>query len=332
MRLNGISRWVAGSLVLGMPLAAPLALGANAATLPARSGSTVKPTLKAPAVKKKPAAAKIPASVTTAITEIRREFEQGKLRDKSSYFVDNPNAELTTEVVFTLLLKPQGKSDPMDAYIKWQILSGLPKPLPEENIPDVVLAYRKAPGVVTRPGMTDEQKRSLDKDLRKVDRMGAKNVLDKLTLNIRDNQTLNAPAMAYRKALWALLPDDAHGFEAALDDCLYCAENGMLYGNMEDVLLDRIRKWVTDNKQDMEIVYNKLMSLKTAKLPTYYDETVFDEKSSLYRWTERRVDITRQTRLDDTINALAPKLGKPLIVLPNAAPAKKATPAPTKKN
>ena len=120
--------------------------------------------------------------------------------------------------------------------------------------------------------------------------------------------------------------DNSHALEIALDEIHYCAERGTTPGRLEYTLLGRISKCGTDNKQEMEIVYNKLMSFKTTTLPTYYDEPILDEKTNLYRWIEKRVEITRNTRLDDTINALAPKIGKPPITQPNAV--KKPAPAP----
>ncbi len=70
----------------------------------------------------------VPKSVEASVQELRREFELGKLRTTGDYFEKNPNAELTPAVVLQLLGRPLGTSASMDAYIKWQVVSALPRP------------------------------------------------------------------------------------------------------------------------------------------------------------------------------------------------------------
>ena len=128
---------------------------------------TPKPIAKATSRRTTNKAVKIPAAANIITQELRREFEIGKLRSASDYFEKSPNAEMTAEVVAAMLTRRQGSSDSMDAYIKWQLLSGLPTPISEQLLGDAVAAYRNAPALESRPGMTPDQRKVLDRALNK---------------------------------------------------------------------------------------------------------------------------------------------------------------------
>lgn len=257
-------------------------------------------------------ATKIPPSVLASLKEIRREFELGTLRKAPDYFDQTPNAEMTGDVVISLLQRRQGTSAPMDAYLKWQVLSVLPKETPEQYVIDLVSIYRDAPGFEPRPGLSPDGKRQLDRELRKAP--NGQDVVRRLNAAVAEVDALNRPVVAYRDALLERLPDSYDSLEAALRDLYQRAEAGMDVGQAGDTIMQRIRQWAqqTDSIPDLRAMASLLDRLRRMEMPTYYENCHFSRDSGGNVWDERHPDLNRGGRIDDTLRAIAQKTGQPV--------------------
>lgn len=264
---------------------------------------------KAGRLSRKPAP-KIPASVAKALHELTREFQQGNPRTAADYFEKSPDPELTADVALGLLQKRQGGSASMEAYIKWQVLAALPREIPEEYAGDLIAAYRDAPAIEPRPGMSADQKRQLDREIRK----SAEPWLlpQRLATSASLVEQRNAPILRYRDELLARMPDTSSGIEACLDDLYRRAEAGQDVGPAGDAVIERLNRWIeqTSSRQELIAMARLLQELRRAEIPTYYDQCHNSQELGLWVWDESRADLNRGHRLDQTLRAISQKTGK----------------------
>src|SRR5690242_8897685 len=70
-----------------------------------------------------------------AISALLKEYKDKKgegLREKSNYFQENKTEGITPEVIVAALEKPVSPDARTEAYVKWQLLSGVEAAFPEE--------------------------------------------------------------------------------------------------------------------------------------------------------------------------------------------------------
>lgn len=267
---------------------------------------TPKPGAKAASRRTTNKAVKIPAAANTITQELRREFEIGKLRSASDYFEKSPNAEMTAEVIAAMLTRRQGSSDSMDAYIKWQLLSGLPTPISEQLLGDAVAAYRNAPALESRPGMTPDQRKILDRALKQSDEPA--NIKGMLIDESRRIDILNEPVVSYREDLFAKLPDSFDVMQAGLLDLYQRAQAGVTPSRFIGKVAGRINKWSAQADQaDIQNLSAMLDELLNAKVPDYYFDVRFDQNGNTYVWTSSSANLKDGKQLEDMAMVLGRK-------------------------
>lgn len=294
-------------LILALAAIAVLAVPAIAADDAAKTPAT-KPARAA--ASKSHAPVKIPNSVLADVQVIRREFETGKLRAASDYFVQKPNTELTAEIAMMLIGKRQGSSNAMDAYIKWQLLSSLGDQVPEQYVHDVAAAYASAPALDLRPGMAAESRKELDQLLRHTKQ--TEDVTKHLDEETRRVEALNAPAIGYRDDLLAKLPATFEVVRTGFQDMYQRAESGFPADNTDKVL-SKARQLATasDNVADLNRLLDLTTQVRAAKVPGYYDKFAKAQNQSGYVWSERKIDLNNRKQLDEFIDFLDRRLGNP---------------------
>ncbi len=268
---------------------------------PAKKAPARKPARKAPV--------KIPASAATIVQELKREFEAGKLRTKSEYLTENPDAEMTAEVIMAMLARRHGTSDAMDAYIKWQLLSGLGESFTEEQVDEGLAAYRNAPAIQWRPGITQEHKRVLDREIKRYE--DPSDLTAMLVDETRRVEILNEPILKYREELFKRLPNDFYVLQAALIDLYQRGEAGISPRGFVGTVAKRIREWsATASPDELADMADMLDELLQVKLPSYYVTIRHEPKDNSYKWSNQTAKLDEGGRLEQLAIDLANKAGQ----------------------
>src|SRR4051812_28458017 len=99
-------------------------------------------------------------AVTAAIQALQKEFaahakepQKNKLRDKSDYFKANPSPDATPELIMKGLEGSVSGGYAAEAYVKWQLLSGIEGKFPDDLVKRAVAVYRRAPSPANHPGL-----------------------------------------------------------------------------------------------------------------------------------------------------------------------------------
>ncbi len=250
----------------------------------------------------------MPASVATALQEIGREFEQGKLRQKSDFFSETANTELTPQLAVQLLGRTLGDSDAMDGYIKWQLLSAITGDIPEELANAAFDAYRKAPGLQRRPGMEMKERIVLDRELRKA--VDGTAVAAQLDMGVRRTDDLNKSVLAYRDELFSRLPSGMRTFEAALNDVYERCRAGAEPQSLTARLSGHATQWISRDASDAEVKQfaGMVTKLKIMQMPDYYDGVTKNDQGPGYVWNVRRADPNSGERLDEILQSAGRRL------------------------
>ena len=323
---------VACALFMSVTLLVPAGGGAWAwaadgdglATTPDPASEPADPTTKPTVFPKKPgravrpgatkrplrAAGKVPAAISEAIQELCREFQTGKLRTSPDYFQNSPSAEMTTDLAVALLNRRLGSSDAMDGYIKWQLVAVLPKELSAGMQTELLAAYRAAPMPPLRPGLSADQKRILDRMIRKPDRKSADVVAEQLANEVARVQAANVPLSSYRDALLERLPENIDTVQASLLDLYQRASAGMDVGDKSGQILDRVRRWAEncDQRPQLEKALSMLKEFRNVSLPSYYQDYGWNQDNARFEWTAIKPDVNRDRALDKTIARIDSRL------------------------
>lgn len=251
----------------------------------------------------------IPASVTTALQEMAKEFGLGKLRDRSDFFTNEPNAELTAQLVVQLLGRRLGESDAMDGYIKWQLLSAINGDIPEEMAGAAINAYQNGPGLQRRPGMDMADRRALDVALRKATE--AADVAAELDMEVRRTDELNKSVREYRDTLFTRLPVGIPAFEAALNDVYERCKVGAVPQSLVERVAGRAEQWISRDASEAEVkqLVSMVRKLMMAQIPDYYDGVIRNDQGPGYVWRISKADPGGGGRLDDVLQSAARRLG-----------------------
>lgn len=261
-----------------------------AAVRSARAAATTRPTTSRSRTTRRESGPAIPPAATTAVKELRAEFESGDLRSTSDYLTRSPNAELTTEVLLNILQRRCGDTETMDAYIKWQLLSGLPDKLTEEYGDAGRDAYEASPQLTIRPGMSEQDMRALDREARRVD--DPMQLTGMLMNEVRRVDLLNDPVLKFRDELFARLPDGHDTFMLALKDLYDRGMSGISPRTHCRLITQRIAAW-TQNAKPAEAasLYGAVSELLFAQMPEYYDSLQANRDAGGYTWIRRRAVV-----------------------------------------
>src|SRR4051812_21118948 len=141
--------------------------GANPARGAAPAAAPAKP---APTPAAKPGPSPVAPAITALVKEYQTSLKEKNgegLREKCDYFASDKPDGVTPDVILAALDKPiPGAADPRaEAYVKWQLLSGIPGKLPDELKARAINAYRRAPLPSEHPARNH---RALDQKLYRI--------------------------------------------------------------------------------------------------------------------------------------------------------------------
>jgi hypothetical protein len=186
----------------------------------------------------------IPAAMAALAKEYKahqKDPKSAKVRGKSDYFKENPSPEVTPESVLKGLESTVSGGPAVEAYVKWQLLSGVPGKFPEDLAKRAVAVYRYAPAPpAAHPGLNKKNLTRAISGLKKEQAAGVQKQFDE---KVGEATEANAVFLAYRDELFGRLPQTYEALGAGLEDVSERASRGLNAGKLFDLVGGGIRNW-----------------------------------------------------------------------------------------
>ena len=263
----------------------------------------------APATRPKGAAGEAAkTAVREAVAKLNSEFDAyrrnpaaASLRTTSNYFKDNPSSDVTSEAIVTALTAPGGNGR-QAAYVRWQLLSGLPDPIDETTARGLLKAYRASPAPAPRPGMSRNDQQQLERIIRgKKEEQGAE-VVAMLEQAISRVQQENAPIIAYRDELYRRLPKDPATFTVAMEDLKQRLAMTAEATDLAKAFAADVRDWAVTSgvsPQQMAQVARAARTLADMKSPQYYTSVTWSANAASLSWNKSSRGLDSGSELKD---------------------------------
>lgn len=233
------------------------------------------PTRKAGAAK--------PPSLDPAVAELKREYaafvkdpDAAPLRTECDYFLDHPQT-VTPAALLAVLEKPisggGGGDNRQAAYVKWQLLSGLPQTLDAATVQRLIKIYQKAPMPAPRYGFTPQEKRQLDAALAGARPQDDVQLTAKLEEAVERAYGADAPITAYRDELYRRLPVGRDKFFAGLRDATERMGVAAQKWELMEVLVEELQGWALSGdatRAQVREIAELVGRLRFVESPPYY--------------------------------------------------------------
>ena len=205
---------------------------------------------------------------------------------------------MTPEEILTAMGRNLASDSSADAYIKWQLLSGIRSKVDAKLSPKLVAIYRFAPAPLTRPGLDPADKKQLDRGLRGMGEKDVSRINSELQARVDEVEKANAPILAYRDDLYARLPASGDAILGGLEDAAARAGRGIDGGSHMKGVLAQITTWcVSASPSEIKAVGALLRGLvgkmnppgknaKAAFPPNYYAAAEYDSKAKRLTWKD----------------------------------------------
>lgn len=251
-------------LFLTAVLFIPMATSVSALPVETKKVDVKKPALPDP--KATTAVSNATAALLKEATSGIKE-KTGKLREKCDYFVEKPSADVTPETILIALEHSQSADRRIEAYVKWQLLSGITGQFPEELVPRAIAAYRKAPDLTSHPGLDHAQ---LSKSLNRIGIM-KKEKIGEINSSFSDSADKasgeNRYILHYRKEVYAHLPVSGDSLMAGLEDVFSRVQHGVPAADMWTSVSGSIQGWslTADSRQLNSVLQAMVQLLNTVR-------------------------------------------------------------------
>lgn len=250
-------------------------------------------------------------AVEAVVAELKREYaahlkdpRAAPLRPQCTWFVDHPRP-LSPDAIVAALNQPLGHDGRMAAYVRWQLLSGLPPKVEAPGIvPRLIDAYAKAPPPLPRFGTSAEEKSQLDgllKDARQEEDLRLTSILDERVQRVAE---LNKPILAYRDELYARLPEGFEsllaGFRDAAERTQAAAGGGVDDKHAEKVVNDA-QAWAqsgTAEPRQLAQLADVVAKLRHLRSPPYYAEAKYQYRTERLGWSNRTDAVYSPKKLE----------------------------------
>jgi hypothetical protein len=249
-------------------------------------------------------------AVNEAIAALAKEYESHAndssvpIRDKSSYFKDNPAPELTTDVVLDGLDRVDGPIAEA-CYVKWQLLSGLPAKADDQLAPRIGDLYANAPAPIPNPSLTSTEKAQLDSQTMRMTEDQEQTVNDAWTKHVADWAAVNAPILDYSEALYGMLPQGVGATTLGLQDAY---QRRLAVGVDSDVFINEVisdtRNWaVSAPPEQLRAVADQIARwirvYDTSFPPPVYRSVKWDDKTHRLAWQAQPTTAVPAATLTD---------------------------------
>lgn len=219
---------------------------------------------RAPAADK-PKIPPIPAAVAALQKEYQAHLKIPKtspLRGKSDYFKENA-ADITPDSIVKALETSVSGPYPTDAYVKWQLLSGMPAKIPDELVKRAIAVYRHAPAPANNPGLDH---RAMNKAIMGVQKNRIPDVQKEFDSALADNGKVNHIVLSYRDELYTRLPATYDVLLAGLEDAGERASCGLNASGFFATVSGGIRAWTLTQPKPGQVqnMLDQAMRIKDA--------------------------------------------------------------------
>jgi hypothetical protein len=257
------------------------------------------------------------AALTKEYERFQRDPIQNGLRQSCNYFLDHPDPDLAPDVLLAVLANASGGDPHLAAYLKWQLLSGLPEtPDDEAAAKQLLVAYRSAPLPRARPGASADDQRRLERFTQSARQGDESDIERRLDAAVADVRRLNAPVLAYRDELYRRLPKTPETFAAAMDDLLARA-NAVADGkDLVKALAKDVRAWLASAdappaRQTLAALARAARRLADTKGPQYYQSPYWNERTRRLAWRKTRAGVDSGHALKDLAVLLEEQCRRP---------------------
>lgn len=257
------------------------------------------------------------AAVRDAIVALSREYERS-LRDPSkparvgcSYFKDHPSSDVTAEAIASALV-----SSSSSAYVKWQLLSGLPDVLDDDLRERLLVAYRDAPLPIPRPGISIQDQQRFDLLVQGVSQSDEPKLIEAIEVAVAENRVANAPILAYRNELYSRLPKNAETFATAMEDLMQRVNAAADGKDLVKQLASDIEEWAAADDQprsELSALGKAARRLADTKSPQYYGSVSWRASDNQFAWRKTRAGIDSGKTLKDLAIFLEEQSRKPAV-------------------
>ncbi len=233
--------------------------------------------------------------LTIAIRALQQETRQATRqkqpfpRSTSDYFSSAPQKPEVADIL-RALGRRLGNTPPADAYIKWQLLSALPDSLDDKQSLRLAELLVTAPAPAPLPGITPEEKRDLDRELRKLTKETYLDFNTQWAGHVVKAGEVNTHILAYRDALAMRLPSQPIAIRARLEDLQARVNAGVNLGRAPDQVFAQARTWaILANSADIEQLIPHIDEFARRPFQTAYD--VVEIKNDALVWKTRKLNL-----------------------------------------
>jgi hypothetical protein len=307
---------------------ASVALGAAPASRPTASTKPTSIPTSHPVAKKFGASdAAARAAVKNAVAALNKEFEQSlrkpadhSLRASCNYLADHPSKEVTADAILPALAGSGLGDGRATAYVRWQLLSGLPAKLDDAAAKQLLAAYRGAPPPMPRVGISLEDQQRMDRIVQSAKQADEPDLRAKMDEALSASRRDNAVILTYREELYHRLPKTPETFAAALEDL---NERCNAVADAKDLIkpfVADVRAWAAasdpvPSPQTMVALAKAVRRLADTKGPQYYDSPYWRESAHVFAWHKTRSGVDSGHALKDLAVMLEDQGRQPVVDL-----------------
>ncbi|MEZ0265758.1 MAG: hypothetical protein ACAI43_13595 [Phycisphaerae bacterium] len=222
--------------------------------------------------------------------------KKGELpREKSDYFPEAKPAGVTPETVLDGLAKRHSSDPRADAYVKWQLLSGISGQFPPELKSKALAAYQAAPRPPAHPGLG---KMNLDRALNRVGIMKKEaegDINKEYSTGVSQYLSNIDVILEYRDELYARLPVDFDTYVAGLNDVYERVTAGAPANEAWGKISAALRGWAITAKDPKQV-------MRVAGVITKLRETNKDDRNRPYAkvtWTDQGLKWSAESPIRD---------------------------------
>ena len=185
---------------------------------------------------------------------VMKEKKGEGLREKADFFGEKKPEGVNAESVLAVLEKPIAGADARaEAYVKWQLLSGVGEKFPEELKARAIKAYLNAPKPRASPGLDRQAlERKLNRDVGVMNKDAEPEVNKAYQVVITNWRVEIEPFLSYRDDFYNKLPPSYDTFVAGVTDVYDRVTRGAPANEFWTTVGDGIRSWAltaTDKRQ-----------------------------------------------------------------------------------
>jgi len=257
------------------------------------------------------------AAVVAAIPALTKEVESAMRsggdapRSESSYFNDNPSSDLPPQAIIVALRRSGG--DPrVSSYVKWQLLSGLPKELDEETTKDLIQIYRSSPRPIDRPGIDKRTRGELDRIVRNAKEDEKDRLEEQYQQMIDQTAKDNFYLLKYRDGLFAKLPPSFDALAAGFEDAVVRVDSGIDAGEHTRAVLKALPEWANNAPpEQLKQMSRALEQIQKKKGPEYYNKTSWSESTRKMSWTKASESLSGISQFKEAQEFIDDKIKNP---------------------